>query len=129
MAGTRRHRVSSKIIKLKKLLKFSGLICALYLVALATLYMTGDSENESGFLHSDVNFALGLLVGICFVIFIAAVIKSYYLDDKEGKQFKPYRILGFVMSAIFLLLLLMLLLKTDDIPNEFRQEQLNTAEE
>lgn len=101
----RKSKTNRTVKQLQRVLLSSGGICTLYLIAYAMLYGSGDADNPTGFLQSNLNHTLHFIIGVCYVIYVAGMIRSYSMSSQYKNRFKWFWIAGGILTIVFLLLL------------------------
>ena len=119
----RRKKGSSKLTGKKRLLTITGILCLGYFLAYMTFHATGDAEKPNGFIQSDLNYFLRYTIFICYIVYLATAIKSYFLEAKYSRQFRIFHIGALLLTAFFVVLLVLLLMNSVATqPNEFMLE-------
>jgi hypothetical protein len=108
----RRRRGSSKLTSKKRLLTITGTVCLGYFLAYMGFHSTGDAEKPDGFIQSDLNYFLRYTTFICYIVYMATAIKSYFLESKYSKQFRVFHIGALLLTAFFVVLLVLLLMNS-----------------
>lgn len=125
----KRIKKSKKVKRLKQIIISTAIYCIVYLAIFFVYFAAGDNNNKDGFLRSDINRILSYLIPVAYVLNIAALGKSFFLDRKLSTQFYPYRVLGIFLTLIFIAFFIVKITDYEQTnTNEFMKAEINGEE-
>ncbi len=116
----RRIKKSKKVTQLRRIIIVTATYCLAYFILYFVCFAAGDNENKDGFLQSDFNRILAYLLPVAYLLNLAALGKSFFLDRKLASSFYPFRILGVFLTLVFLAFFIVQLVSYEqNATNEF----------
>ena len=121
----KRIKKSKKVTRLRQIIIATALYCVGYLILFFIYFAAGDNENKDGFLRSDINRILTYILSVAYILNIAALGKSFFLDKKLASSFYPYRILGVFLTLIIVAFFIVKIVDYEQsTTNEFMQAEM-----
>ena len=121
---------SKKVTRLRQIIIATALYCLIYLVVFFIYFAAGDNSNKDGFLRSDINRVFTYLLTVAYILNIAALGKSFFLDRKLASQFYPYRILGVFLTLVLIAFFVVKIVDYEQTAtNEFMQAEIYETDE
>lgn len=121
----KRIKKSKKVTRLRQIILVTAFYCIAYLVLFFVYFAAGDNSNKEGFLRGDVNRIMSYLLFVAYVLNIAALGKSFFLDKKLASSFYPYRILGVFLTLIIVAFFIVKVVDYEQsATNEFMQAEM-----
>jgi len=110
---------------LRQIIIVTAVYCVAYLILFFVYFAAGDTANKDGFLHGDINRILTYLLIVAYLLNIAALGKSFFLDRKLATSFYPYRVVGIFLTLIIIAFFVaQVVVYEQSTTNEFMQAEV-----